>query len=453
MDDRGFLALLRRRWLVVVVFGLLGLLAALGYLLAVPPVYTARADLFVATVGASSSSDLAQGSDYSQEAARNYAALATLEAVLDPVIAELELDTTRTELASRVQASVELNTSLMSVTVEDQSAEGAATIANAVSASLIDVVGTLVPRQDDGTLPVRVQVVQQATAPEQPSSPNTAIALVAGAVGGAVVGAALLLVSELAGGKVRSPQQVRDEFDLPLLGEITDDHSADKFPVLPESGNRTRRAEEYRSLRTNLRFLNLGSESKYYTFTSTMAGEGKSTTAVNVAVALAAAGDRVCLVEADLRRPRVSSLLDLEGSIGLTTVVAGAVALEDALQPWGEHGLHVLASGRLPPDPSELLGSRAAEQLFAQLGGQFDSVVVDCPPLGAVTDAAVLAGYLGGVIMVVACDSARVREVRRSITGLQDVGVPVLGAVTTFVPDSGRARYTKSYLADDPSAA
>lgn len=452
MDDRGFLALLRRRWLVVVVFSLLGLLAALGYLLAVPSVYTARADLFVATVGASSSSDLAQGSDYSQEAARNYAAVATLEAVLEPVIADLELDTTRTELASRVQASVELNTSLLSVTVEDESPEGAAEIANAVSASLIDVVATLVPRQSDGTLPVRVQVVQRAVPPEEASSPSTAIALVAGALGGAVAGTALLLLTELAGGKVRSPQQLRDEFDLPILGEITDDHSAEKSPVLPESGNRTRRAEEYRSLRTNLRFLNLGSESKYYTFTSTMAGEGKSTTAVNAAVALAAAGDRVCLVEADLRRPRVATLLDLEGSVGLTTVLADGVALEDALQPWGDHGLQVLASGRLPPDPSELLGSSAAERLFAELGERFDSVVVDCPPLGAVTDAAVLAGYLGGVILVVACDRVQVREVRRSVSGLQDVGVPVLGAVTTFVPDSGRARYNRTYLADDPSA-
>lgn len=448
MDERSFVALLRRQWLVVVVYGLAGTALALVYLLLAPQTYTARTELFVAAVGASSSSELAQGSDYSEQQARNYAVVATRQAVLDPVIADLRLDTSSAELSERVQATVPLNTSLISITVEDTTPERAAATADSVASSLTDAVGTLVPRRSDGTLPIRLRTVQEATVPESASAPDRRLALAAGLLGGLVLGTAFVAVRELAGGKVRSAEQVAQVTGLPVLGTITTDRTAPAQPVATGALTRSRRAEEFRRLRTNLQFMHAGEESKFFVITSSIPGEGKSSVAVNVAVAMAATGTRVCLVEADLRRPRLGQALDLEGSVGLTTVLAQQAELEDALQPWGPDELQVLLSGQIPPNPSELLGSPAAEQLFAELGRDFDAVVVDCPPLEPVTDAAVIAGQVGGAILVVGCEKVETREVRASLASLEASGSTVLGTIANFNPDTGRSRYTGTYLSD-----
>jgi capsular exopolysaccharide synthesis family protein len=411
------------------------------YVLSTVPKYTAETELFVAVDGGDSAAELAQGSSFSQQQARNYSAVATRQVVLEPVITALGLRTTPAELGKQISASVPLNTSLISISVSDTSPTRAASIANAVATSLTNTVVKLVPSRSDGTSPIELQSIQTAAVPTVPSEPNSRLALGFGVLAGLLAGVALVILRERVRTKVRTLDQVKAIEDLSILGSIVYDRRALTRPVLSPAENGSPRAEEFRQLRTNLRYLQTDSRSKAFVVTSSIPGEGKSTTAANIAATLAASGASVCLVEADLRKPALQNYLDLEATVGMTTVITNQVSLDDALQTWGPHKLKVLLSGDLPPNPSELLGSRQTETLLKTITERFDVTIVDCPPLLPVTDAALLAKYLGGAILVVGTGRVEVRELRRAVETLTAAGAPILGAVVNMIPAGrGRAR-------------
>jgi non-specific protein-tyrosine kinase len=194
-------------------------------------------------------------------------------------------------------------------------------------------------------------------------------------------------------------------------------------------------------LRTNLQFVDIEHHLSSVVVTSAVIGEGKSTTACNLALALAEAGSRVVLVEGDLRRPRVDEYLGLERAVGLTNVLLGEVALEDALQPFGANRLQVLPSGPLPPNPSELLGSSAMQSLLDRLEQVADLVVIDAPPLLPVADASVLGALASGVLLVVDASKTRRDAVRHAADQVRSVGGTLLGAVLTQLPIKGPEAY------------
>src|SRR5690606_20659673 len=158
-------------------------------------------------------------------------------------------------------------------------------------------------------------------------------------------------------------------------------------------------------------------------------GEGKSVTALNLAHAMARSDRRVCLVDADLRRPSVARYLNIEGAVGLTTVLIGRATIDDVLQPVGADGLMVLPAGRTPPNASELLGSAAMHDLVDALEERFDTVIFDCAPLLPVTDAAVLSRATDGVLLVVGSGIVNRDQLGETATKLETVGARVLGFV------------------------
>jgi len=222
----------------------------------------------------------------------------------------------------------------------------------------------------------------------------------------------------------------------PVLGRIPFDSLARTRPLVVKADPNGSPAEAYRQLRTNLQFAASAGQGRTVLLTSSVPGEGKSSTAINLAMSLAAAGSRVCLVDGDLRRPGVGRYTDLESSVGLTTVLIGAVDLDSALQPWGPN-LQVLMSGELPPNPSELLGSPAMGELLDELNSRFDVVVIDGAPLLPVTDSAVLARRVASVVMVVGMGQLKRRELQRSLSDLETIDAPVVGVVITKVPTKG----------------
>jgi len=173
--------------------------------------------------------------------------------------------------------------------------------------------------------------------------------------------------------------------------------------------------------------------------------EGKTTTACNLGLILAQAGQRVVLVEGDIRRPQLAEYLGLEGAVGLTSVLVGRVAPEDALQPWGDLPLEVLTSGPLPPNPSELLQSRAMELLLGELDRRADVVLIDAPPLLPVTDGALLARMSDGAVLVVRHGKTSVDQVRQAVDNLAKVDARLLGTVLTMAPAKGPDAYTYGY--------
>jgi capsular exopolysaccharide synthesis family protein len=238
---------------------------------------------------------------------------------------------------------------------------------------------------------------------------------------------------------VRREADVKAVTDAPLIGHIPFDKSASKHPLLVGNATRGLRAEALRQLRTNLQFINIQKGRRSYVLTSPQPGDGKSTVAINLALTQAQAGLRVCLIDADLRRPSVANYLSIEGSVGLTDVLIGAVDLQSATQAWGDNKLDVIPAGRIPPNPSELLSGDVMQGLLRHLENLYDVVIIDAPPLLSVTDATILAKRTAGAIVVVGLGRHAVAkgQVARTFESLRAVDARVLGVVLNRIPQHG----------------
>jgi receptor protein-tyrosine kinase len=204
-------------------------------------------------------------------------------------------------------------------------------------------------------------------------------------------------------------------------------------------------AEAYRSLRTSIQFMSLERPVRTLQITSPSASEGKTTTAANLAVTLASIGKRVVVVCCDLRRPRIHELFGVSNDVGFTSVLLGEVSLADALQPVkGVNGLLVLASGKPPPNPAELLAGARATELFKALADNADIVVVDSPPVLPVTDAAVIANRVDATILVASASSSVRKRFSHALQILGQVDSHVIGAVLNDAP-RGAAGYGYGY--------
>ncbi len=211
--------------------------------------------------------------------------------------------------------------------------------------------------------------------------------------------------------------------------------------MLTNLGSFAPRTESFRLLRTNLQFLDLDDQPRCLVISSAVPGEGKTMTSTNLAVALAQTGRRTLIIDADLRRPRVAGLLDLDAAVGLTTILVGKTELQDAIQVHEPSGLHFLASGAKPPNPTEILQSRVTHNLIKQLSDEYDMVIIDAPPLLPVADASVLATLADGIILVVKHGKTTRDQLEEAIARLNQVGGRLFGVVVNMIP----RRATNSY--------
>lgn len=452
LDLREYLRLLRRNWVMIVAATLAGVLGGGAFTILTKPTYTAEAQLFVAIQSSGSLQELQQGNTFSQARVQSYVKTVDSPVVLQPTIDALGLSTTAAELAERVQATTDLNTVLINISVDDTSPVQAAAIAQSVADSLIKAVDTLEKPKTGGSSPVSLSVITPAQAPSDPSAPNTKLNLVLGFLVGLTLGAAAALLRTTMDTRIRSEADLRRTTEVPILGGISFDQGATRKPLLTQSAPQSPRAESFRQLRTNLQFANVTGQAKSVLVTSSLPGEGKSTTATNLAIALAQAGQTVCLVDADLRRPMVHDYLGLDRNAGLTSALVGTAEVNDLLQPWGDDNLFVLTSGQIPPNPSELLGSEEMEHLIARLEQAFDTVVIDAPPLLPVTDAAVLSQHVGGVVIVVGVQKVNQHDLSKSLGALKLVGAAVLGVVLNRLPARGPDAYGYGYYTTTESA-
>lgn len=445
-----YLRIVRRSWVPILTCVLLGLLAAASYSILAQPSYTAQTKLFVAIQGTGSVTELNQGNSFTQARVQSYAKTATTPVVLQPVIEDLALALTAEELAEEVEASAEIDTVLLNISVKNESPVQSAAIAQAIANSLIQVVSELESPESGGPSPIRLSVVAPASPPAEPSSPNLPINLSVGLLLGIVAGAVLALVRAGLDTRVRGEAELRNATDSPVLGGIAYDAQSVNKPLVSDVRHQSPRAEAFRQIRTNLDFAQAGQTYKTILVTSSLPGEGKSVSATNLAISISQTGRSVALVEADLRRPKVSDYLGLEREVGLTTVLVGAVQLDDALQPWGEYNMSVLTSGKLPPNPSELLGSDAMSKLIGALEDRFEVIIIDAPPLLPVTDASVLSQHVGGVLLVADTQQVKLAHIERSISSLRMVNANLMGVLLNKLPGKGPDSYSySSYESND----
>lgn len=441
LELSDYVRILRRHWLIVVAGALLGVIAGGAISLAIPRSYTATTQLFVAIQSTGTITELQQGNSFGQARVQSYIRTAKTPAVLQPAIDTLGLDVLPSELGERIDATADLNTVLISISASDDSPATSAAIAQAVGESLIQVVERLESPTNGQTSPVRLSVLTPAVAPVEPSAPNTKGNLAIGLLAGLALGLGVAILRSALDVKVRGEADVKKITSSAILGGIAFDEDATRKPLLTQTPSLSPRAESFRQLRTNLQFSHVSHSSKSVLVTSSLPGEGKSTTAINLAIALAQGGQTVALVDADLRRPMVGEYLGLERDAGLTTALVGTAPLEDLLRPWGEDQLFVLTSGQIPPNPSELLGSDAMNRIIMRLESDFDAVIIDAPPLLPVTDAAVLSQRVGGVVLVVGSQQVKTTDLEKSLAALNMVEAELLGIVLNLVPGKGPDAY------------
>ncbi|WP_442319981.1 polysaccharide biosynthesis tyrosine autokinase [Arthrobacter bambusae] len=453
LDLRDYLRIGRRNWILLVAFTLAGLLGGGVTSVLIQPTYTAETQLFVAIQSSGTVQELQQGNTFTQARVQSYVKTVTTPVVLQPAIDALGLKVTADQLAKHVKASTDVNTVLINISVSDTSPVQAAATAQSVANSLIKAIDLLEKPKTGGTSPVSLSIITPAEAPSEPSAPNTKLNLLLGLALGLVLGIGAAVLRTNLDFRIRGEADLRKITDAPVLGGIAFHADAVRKPLLTQSGPQSPRAESYRQLRTNLQFANVAGQAKTVLITSSLPGEGKSTTATNLAIALSQAGQTVCLIDADLRRPMVHDYLGLDRNAGLTTALVGAADVNDLIQPWGEDDLFVLTSGQIPPNPSELLGSEEMKHLITRLEHAFDTVIVDAPPLLPVTDAAVLSQHVGGVVIVIGSQKIKHHDLRKSLDALKMVDAKLLGVVLNRVPIKGPDSYAYSYYGGEYASA
>ncbi|GAA5093729.1 hypothetical protein GCM10025760_24240 [Microbacterium yannicii] len=447
MELTDYIRILRKNWLIIIVATLLGIGLAAGWSLTRTPQYEAQSTVFVSTQASSSIGELQQGSSFTQSRVATYANLVSTPIVMNPVIAELGLGTTAAGLAGRVEASTTANTTLISITVTDADPLQAAETANALAASLSAAVESIESVQNaDGTSssPVRLSRVKDALPPLTPSSPNVPLNLALGALIGLALGVGVAVLRSVLDTRIRTPRDVEQVTDRPIIGAIAFDPKAKERPLIVHDDPLSPRAESFRAMRTNLQFLDVGGRSSFVV-TSSVPSEGKSTSTINLAIALADAGNRVALLDTDLRKPKVAEYLGIEGGAGLTDVLIGRARITDVMLPWGNRSLYVLPAGKIPPNPSELLGSKNMHTLLEVLERDFDVVLCDAPPLLPVTDAAILAKATSGAIVVVSAGRTNRHQLSGAVDTLETVGAHIAGVALTMVPTRGPDSYAYGY--------
>ena len=442
MELRDYLRILRKRWIAIAAFTLVGIAVAAGVSIATTPQYQASTLVYVQVQSSGSVGELAQGSTFIQSQVKSFAEVVKTPRVLDAVTKTLGLEESSSTLAQSVSATAPLDTVNIEITVSRDSAREAAEIANAVTASFRQVVGEITASTGATQVSqVSVSTLRDATTPVQPVSPNTTLNLLLGALLGLAAGLAVAVLRDVLDTRVRGERDIVAVTDAPIIGGITYDPNAVLKPLIVQDDPHSVRAEAFRTLRTNLQFLEVESGAKSFVVTSSIPSEGKTTTAANLAIAVADSGAQVVLIDGDLRRPKIASYMGLEGAVGLTDVLISRAELADVLQPWGRGNLVVQPAGAMPPNPSELLGSRAKAALVRTLEGEFDVVIIDLPPLLPVTDAALVSKLTRGALVVVAAGRTHKGEFAAAVAALENVGANVAGVILTMLPSKGPDAY------------
>jgi receptor protein-tyrosine kinase len=266
-----------------------------------------------------------------------------------------------------------------------------------------------------------------------------ALALVLGLATGVV----LMSLLEGLDRTIKSGEQGSAAFESALLALIPRRRRASGLVVADDTASVD--GEPYRALRTAVQFADPDTPLRTLLVTSASPGDGKTTTAANLALALAAAGDRVAVVDADLRRAALAEAFGLERAVGLSSLFLHTAELDDALQEW-RPGVFVLASGwPLPPNPSEILGSQMMSQLLQDLAARFDTVLIDTPPVLPVTDAVALSTQVDGVLLVARHGRTQRGQAAEASRRLTAVGADVIGFVLNAVPARESAGYYAAY--------
>ncbi len=461
MDLHDSLRVCRKHARMILSVFLAAVFVAGYYAYTTPKIYRSQIRLFVTSQSGTLTSegdflldDAYSRSQLSIERVQSYALVISGSRVASEVAQRLQFkDKNGGLIYPQITANAPADTVLVDVAVIDTDPRRAQATATMTGKVVVELVEQLERPTGTERSSLRIAVVENANLPTAPVAPRKKLILLMGAFFGLAAGVAISMLRDKLDTSIKNPEDIAAATHAPVLGVIAYDSRTPKRPLVVQVDPRSPMAESYRQLRTNIRFVNIDSTLRSFVVTSAVSTEGKSTISCNLAIAMAQAGQRVILVEADLRKPSVRQYMGIEGSVGLTNVLLGEVELDDVLQPWGGGLLSVLPGGTIAPNPSELLGSAGMAEVIRRLEAQSDLVIFDAPPLLPVTDAAVLGVNTDGAVLVVRSGSTGRDRMDRAVESLAGVGVHIVGAVLNMAPTKGpdSDHYYSYYGKDRPA--
>lgn len=419
---------LRRYWVIIVGFFVIGGVGGYGLSSMETPLYQASSALAFSTSRVSTAADLANGSMYVQGQMQTFSQLTTSSAVLQPVIDELKLDTTLKDLTKSIVVTNPQKSLILQITVSSPSPERSAELANAIAKSLTKVVRSTSPSPVLGSSPnVDASLVDTAVAPRHQSSPNKSKDALLSAFGGLVIGLALVVLLAVFDSRVFDGEELRRVARIPLLGSVPKVARGRRELVTTEPDSPL--AIQFRRVRSTLKHLTEDQSSRRILVTSPRTGEGSTTVSVDLALTLAVLGDKVLLIDADLRHPGVAARLGLEDAVGLTTVLTGGSTLAAAIRHDEASGLDILTCGEAVADPAGLLASGKMQELLDEVVGGYDFVIIDSPSTLDTADVNLLAPQIDGAVVVVNANRTKHAALSGALANLNGAGGHVIGAV------------------------
>ncbi len=436
MELKAYLVIFwRRKWIVVVTL-MVTIILAVGGALVITPKYKTAATLRVGLTGGSVGyGDLL----YAQRLMNTFPSMVTSAAVLTQLKQQIGI-------AELPEISVEFraDSELMQIIVEGKDREKLADVVNILAELLINE-----NRKSKAGRIFEITLIDPAVTPKYPSGPGKSLYIVMGTILGLTGGLGLAFLFENLDTRLYTKQQIEAASDLTILAQIPSVKRGQSTTFL---NGISPQGESYRRLRTNILALGQDSALRTILITSAEPGEGKSTTVVNLALALAHTGHKVVLVDSDLRRPTIHKICDLANQNGLSSVLTQKTALVDALQDSHIAGISVLTSGPLPSNSAELLEAPEMSALIKKLSQTFDFVLIDTPALLPVIDAAIPASFVDGVLLIVSHGQTRREDVEAVCQQLAISKAKTIGVVANRMgSDSYHQNYYRSYKEEAPT--
>ncbi|MGJ9412759.1 polysaccharide biosynthesis tyrosine autokinase [Aeromicrobium sp. CF4.19] len=441
MDLRQFLGILRARWKFGLATIVLGSVATALYLFLAAPQYGSDVKLFV-------SSPTGGNADYAAafivtQRVESYADLATDPATMQRVVDRLELDESYEDLQDKVEAVVIPSTQTVQVEVRSDTPEGAQQIAEAAGEELVALVERLEAPAGDASDPaLAARIASPASISDSRVSPNIPLVLGIGILLSIFLAVAGSVLRDLLDRTVKTRQDVEKVTGTAVLSTLPYEPGVKKEPLITDRSGSL--AEALRVLRTNLQFANLDANRQTLLVSSAVPDEGKTLVATNLAISMAQSGKSVLLIDADMRNPNVAGLLGLENSVGLVTVLVGRSTLHGAIQ---EHssGVSFIGTGPTPPNPAEVLETQAMRDFLASVRREFDTVIIDAPPMLPVADASILMAEVDGALLLVRHGSTTREQLRLAVARIETIGGRLFGTILNRTPRRSTGSYGDAY--------
>lgn len=418
MEIQEYLRIIRSRWWIIVLFAVLGGAVGGGVTALIPGQYEAKTQLFVSTTRGESVTEAYQNNLFAQERVRTYAGLANSAQVSQRVADELNDGLSAAEISAKVSAQPVKDTALLDITVVDRDAEQARSIAKSVANQLVRLVRELETPAVGGLAAAGVTIVDEAQLPQIKSSPSLVSNVVAGVAAGLLIGLVVAVARGIVDTRIHDGQALALAAGGRLLGTVRGNGIAADVLDLDD---------EYRQIRTVVKAAN----TQVLTVVSPEAGEGRTSVAANLALALAEGGHAVLLIDGDIAAPELASVLGLAATPDLMTVLQGQSLLEHSTQTWSA-GVSVLVLDPASQGRRSWMASDSTSELIDAARATFHHIVIDSPPLSSSVYATVWAGISDGALFVGRAGRADRLRVAEAAQTVKAAGADVIGTVLTL---------------------